>query len=477
MNPLLLIDFYKADHRSQYPKGTELVYSNFTPRKSRVAGNEHMVFFGLQYFLVKYFINGMALSFFARDRDSVMHEYKNIMDDALGEGAVSVEHIGALYDLGYLPLQVNAIPEGTPVPMQTPVLTMWNTHPEFAWLTNYFESLMSNVLWKPCTSATTAWLFRKEFDYYCGKTGGDPAFVDWQGHDFAFRGMSGVEDSQTSGAGHLLSFKGTDTLAAILMLESYYGGNPENFGIGGSVRATEHSVMSADDEIATFDRLLFETYPTGIVSIVSDTYDFWKIITEYLPSRKDRIMARDGKLVIRPDTGTPHKVLCGDREATAECEKKGLVACLYDTFGGTLTDKGFKQLDQHIGAIYGDSISLDEQYLILKRLSLHGFASTNVVLGIGSFAYQYVTRDTYGIACKATYCEVNGQGRDIFKNPKTGAWKKSHKGLLRVNEDLSVSEQVTWEQQGGVLQPVFRNGKLLRFETLEQIRTRLATYR
>lgn len=436
-----------------------------------------MVFVLLQYFAIKYLQNDMNKYFFDVEKETVLQEYKTLMDRTLGPGALTVDHIAALHDLGYLPLQINAVPEGTPVPMQTPVLTMWNTHPEFAWLTNYFESLMSNVLWKPCTSATTAWLFRKEFDRYCKLTGGDPSFVDWQGHDFSFRGMSGLEDAQMSGAGHLLSFKGTDTVPAIPFLEEYYHANLEPFSTGGSVRATEHSVMSADDEIATFDRLLFETYPSGIVSIVSDTYDFWKIITEYLPSRKDRIMARDGKLVIRPDTGTPHKVLCGDREATAECEKKGLVACLYDTFGGTLTDKGFKQLDPHIGAIYGDSISLDEQHRILFLLAADGFASTNVVLGIGSFAYQYVTRDTYGIACKATYCEVNGQGRDIFKNPKTGAWKKSHKGLLRVNDDLSVSEQVTWEQQGGVLEPVFRNGKLLRFETLEQIRARLAQYR
>lgn len=474
MNPLLLIDFYKADHRSQYPKGTTLVYSNFTPRKSRVAGNEQMVFFGLQYFLKNYFLKSMYEDFFYQPKKVVVDAYREIMDRTLGPGTVDKEHISDLWDLAYLPLQINAIPEGTPVPMQTPVLTMWNTHPDFAWLTNYFETLISNVLWKPCTSATTAWLFRKNFDKYCKLTGGDPAFVPWQGHDFSYRGLSGLEDAQTSGGGHLLSFTGTDTLPAILFLEDCYNGKPGE--VGGSVPATEHSVMSAGEEIETFDRLLFEVYPKGIVSIVSDTYDFWKIVTEYLPSRKDRIMARDGKLVIRPDTGKPNLVLCGDQTADTECEKKGLVRCLDETFGHTITSAGHRQLDPHIGAIYGDSITLQEQETILWKLAVNGYASTNVVLGIGSYAYQYVTRDTYGIACKATYCEVDGKGRDIFKNPKTGAWKKSHKGLLRVNDDFTVSEQVTWDQQGGLLCPVFKDGKLLVEEDLATIRNRLRSY-
>lgn len=471
MNPLLLIDFYKADHRSQYPKGTTLVYSNFTPRKSRVPGSDRMVFFGLQYAVIKYLMNEFHLNFFNQDSYAAVSQYRRLMDTCLGHGAVSVDHIQALHDLQYLPLEIHAIPEGTAVPMQTPVLTMWNTHNDFAWVTNYFETLLSNLLWQPCTSATTAWEFRKAFNRYAEITGGDQNFCPWQGHDFSFRGLSGVEAAIMSGMAHLISFQGTDTLPAIPMLEDYY--HASGF-VGGSVAATEHSVMSADDEHDVIDRLLTEVYPKGILSVVSDTYDFWNLVTEYLPSRKDLIMGRDGKLVIRPDSGVPHKILNGDPEADTECEKLGLVRCLDRTFGHTMTDKGYRQLDSHVGAIYGDSINREEQERILNGLMTQGYASTNVVLGIGSWCYQLVTRDTYGIACKATYCEINGEGRDIFKNPKTGAWKKSHRGLLRVNPDLTTTEGVTWDQQGGELQPVFRDSKLLRTDNLQAIRERLA---
>lgn len=474
MNPLLLIDFYKADHRSQYPKGTELVYSNFTPRKSRVPGNKHLVFFGLQALLQKYFVEDMQRHFFGRDHDEVVGEYKSFMDRTMGPGVIGTEHISDLWKLGYLPLVIKALPEGSVVPMQTPVLTLYNTDKRFAWLTNYFETLISAELWKPCTSATSAWLFRRTFDHYCRLTGGDASFVPFQGHDFALRGMSGIADGCSSGAGHLLSFTGTDTAPAILWLEKYYDADGL---VGTSVPATEHSVMSADDEWSVFDRLLSEVYPKGIVSIVSDTYDFWKVVTEYLPSRKALIMGRDGKLVIRPDTGMPHKIICGDLESSCEIEKKGLIHCLDDVFGSTVTPLGYRQLDPHIGAIYGDSIDLAEQDKILLGLMKKGYASTNVVLGIGSFTYQFVTRDTYGFACKATYCEVNGEGRNIFKSPKTGAWKKSHKGLLRINDDLTVSEQVSWEEEnGGLLETVFANGRLMHIDTLQEIRERLASY-
>jgi len=471
MNPLNLIDFYKADHRSQYPKGTTLVYSNWTPRKTRTKSDK-MVFFGLQYFIKKYLINDFNEHFFNQPKAIVVRQYQDLMDRTIGPG-LNTDHIGALHDLGYLPLHIEAIAEGTPVPMQTPTMTFWNTHPNFSWLTNYLETLTSAILWKPCTSATSAWLFRKNFDKYAELTGADKGFVQFQGHDFSFRGMSGVEDACLSGMGHLLSFVGTDTVPAILFLENYYNATGL---VGTSVRASEHSVQctgGAEDEYEVNDRLIKEVYPNGIFSMVSDTYDFWKLVTEYLPSRKDSIMGRDGKLVIRPDTGTPHKVINGDPDGEAECEKKGLVRCLWDTFEGTVTEKGFKQLDSHIGTIYGDSINFEEQELILNGLMNNGFASTNTVLGMGSYLYEYVTRDTYGNAIKATYCEVDGVGRNLFKSPKTGAWKKSMKGLLRVNPDMTVEQEVKWSREGGELKSVFKDGELLKEWNLNDIRERL----
>lgn len=313
--------------------------------------------------------------------------------------------------------------------------------------------------------------------------GVDLTFIPWQGHDFSFRGMSGIEDAVMSGAGHLLSFAGTDTIPAIDFLEQYYNADCTKELIGGSVPATEHSVMcmgSAEGELGTFERLISTIYPTGIVSIVSDTWDFWQVITEFLPMLKDKILARDGKVVIRPDSGDPVKIIIGDKDAVpGSPEYKGAIACMWETFGGTITEQGYKLLDGHIGLIYGDGITTERQQAILKGLKVQGFASYNVVLGLGSFTYEYVTRDTFGFAMKATYGEINGVGRDIFKDPKTDdGTKKSARGLLQVyrKEDgkLAMKDQCTEEEKmQGELKTVFKDGKLVVDHTLGEIRERI----
>jgi len=481
----MLIDFYKADHRRQYPEGTELVYSNFTPRKSRLEGNENLVFFGLQYFIKEYLVKQWNEGFFNVPKEKIVADYKRRMDNALGKDSIPVEHIAELHDLGYLPLVVKGLPEGTIVSPKIPVVTVYNTNPKFFWLTNYLESLMSAILWKPSTSATTAFQYRKTFDAYARNTVGESNidFVYWQGHDFSFRGMSGIEDACISAAGHLLSFYGTDTVPAIDFHELYYNASSDRELVGGSVPATEHSVMcmgTRDNEIGTFERLIAELYPKGIVSIVSDTWDFWKVITEFLPELKSKILAREGKVVIRPDSGDPVKIIVGDKDAApGSPEHKGAIECMWEIFGGTLTDKGYKLLDSHIGLIYGDSITLQRQKAILEGLKEKGFASFNVVLGIGSYTYEYVTRDTYGFAMKATYGEVNGEGRNIFKDPKTDdGTKKSAKGLLavhRANGKLILKDECSWEEEKqGLLQTVFENGNVVNEQSLSQIRERIA---
>jgi nicotinamide phosphoribosyltransferase len=484
INPLMMIDFYKADHRRQYPEGTEMVYSNFTPRKSRQADNDNLVFFGLQYFIKEYLIKQWNEGFFNLPKDKVVAEYKRRMDNALGKDSIPVEHISELHDLGYLPLVVKGLPEGTIVSPRIPVVTVYNTNPKFFWLTNYLESLMSAILWKPSTSATLAFQYRKKFNEYAHSTVSDSDidFVYWQGHDFSFRGMSGIEDACISAAGHLLSFYGTDTVPAIDFHELYYNANSDNELIGGSVPATEHSVMcmgTQSNEIATFERLITKLYPNGIVSIVSDTWDFWQVITEYLPKLKGKILARNGKMVIRPDSGDPVKIIIGDKDATpGSPEYKGAIECMWEVFGGTITEKGYKLLDSHVGLIYGDSITLQRQKEILEGLKEKGFASFNVVLGIGSYTYEYVTRDTFGFAMKATYGKVNGEGRNIFKDPKTDdGTKKSAKGLLSVyeiNGELKLKDECSWEEEKqGLLKTVFENGKILNEQSLAQIRKRL----
>lgn len=548
MNPLHAIDFYKADHRNQYPSNTQYVYSNLTPRSGKNSNTKEsgIIFFTLQAFILKFLMHDFNTEFFNKPKTQVLNRYMRRMNTALGEGAITFEHIEALHDLGYLPLHIKALPEGSFVPYGVPVMTIVNTHPDFFWLTNYLESVISACVWKGCTSATTAFAYKKLFLEYARATGSPEFLVQFQGHDFSFRGLSGLDDALMSGMGHLTSFTGTDTVLAIDGLEDYYNGNAEKELLGCSVPATEHSVMcmgGVDNEIDTFSRLL-DLYPKGIVSIVSDTWDFWKVITEYAPALKDKIMARKsitaqdgtviapGKTVFRPDSGDPVLILTGYKifdtdeypgekgiegvykksilsivgkaihqgyeaikydnkyyklvetglepgySEISEAEAKGAVQLLWEEFGGTITDKGYKLLDEHVGLIYGDSITLDRAKKILQRLKDKGFASLNTVLGIGSFTYEYVTRDTHGMAMKATWGVVDGEPREIFKDPKTDSgMKKSAKGLLRVekvNGEYKLFDQQSLAQENmGELKTVYLDGLLINPVSIAEIRERI----
>lgn len=485
MNPLFLTDGYKTGHHQQYPKGTTLVYSNFTPRSNKYApkGCDQLVSFG-QQMVMKQIHEAFEKDFFSRPKDEVCGEMKRELSMYLNTD-YDVSHFEALHDLGYLPIAVKSIEEGAVVPMKVPVLTIYNTHPDFYWVTNYLETVISNLLWKPMTSATISHAYRKLFTEWQLKTDAEKGwFVDWQAHDFSMRGMDSIDATISSGLGHLTSFSGSDSLPAIHGARKYY--NETGF-VSGSVNATEHSVMCAgskDDEIGTFRRLL-ETYPTGILSVVSDTWDLWKVCTEHVVTLKEEILARDGKLVIRPDSGDPVDIICGtfqphhrDFNTRSQPEEKGVIELLWDVFGGTINDQGYKVLDSHIGAIYGDSITLDRAEQIFTRLEAKGFASTNIVLGVGSFTYQYNTRDTFGFAMKATYVEVDGVGREIFKDPITDdGVKKSAKGLLTVAGDETcflLVDQCTWEHEAtGKLKTIYLNGQFENQTTLTEIRKRL----
>jgi nicotinamide phosphoribosyltransferase len=399
IQPLVYTDFYKTDHRRQYPEGTTLVYSNFTPRGSRIEGVDKVVVYGIQYFIKKILIEDFNNGFFHVHRSVAIEKYKRRLDNALGKDSVPIEHIGELHDLGYLPVIIKALSEGSLCPMRVPLLTIYNTQDRFYWVTNFLETILSTTLWGMINSATIAYTYRKMLDKYAEKTSDIPEFVDFQAHDFSMRGMFGIEASTMSGSAHLLSFKGTDTIPVIDFLEEYYHADSDKELVGCSVPATEHSVMclgSKETEIETFTRLLTKVYPTGILSVVSDTWDFWKVLTEYLPKIKDIIIKRDGKLVIRPDSGDPADIICGINSRPVSIkyaasqydsspEGKGAVETLWDIFGGTINSKGYKQLDPHIGIIYGDSITLERCDDICDRLEKKGFASTNVVFGIGSY--------------------------------------------------------------------------------------------
>lgn len=582
-NAINQIDFYKTGHIQQYPTNTEYVYSNFTARsntKSNIPNSKGIVFIGLQLFIKDYLIDGWDNTFFAMDKSFVVDKYQQQISKALGY-TVDVSHIANLHDLGYLPIHIKALPEGSFVPYKIPLLTIVNTLPEFYWLPNYLESVISTELWPMITTATTYFEYLKTFHLYADLTGADKNFIPFQAHDFSFRGMFGRDAAAKSAfAAIACGSMGTDSLPGIDIAETYYNAT-EDF-IAGSVNATEHSVMSSNIELLiddiidrsqaefdTFKRLIVDVYPTGNISIVSDTFDFWNVVSDILPGLKSIIMERDGKVIIRPDSGDPVDIICGKWggefidfdlndfkiQSLTECleymesmliscdtscdadaiyqnlyayfkyeniyyrinihcewriqyadgydlkydrahlddyyitwkkynptaQQLGLIESLWNIFGGTVNEKGYKTLDSHIGAIYGDSITLQRQKLILEHLQQKGFASDNVVLGVGSFSYQYVTRDTHGFAMKATSIVVDGTRYDIFKDPKTDSGiKKSARGLLMVsyiNGKYELKDQCTErEEKHGCLETVYADGWIHKDYTLKDIRDRVKSY-
>lgn len=484
--PSLLTDFYKISHVAQYPEGTSTVYSTWIARESLIGGIDHVVAFGVQSVLQRYFIEYFNEHFFARPRNEVLEEYTRIIRNTLGVESPPTGHLEALWSLGYLPLEVRALPEGTLTPLRVPMVTAVNTIDEFYWLTNFVETLFSAESWILTTSATLAFEYRKLFERYARETGGDLTAVPFQGHDFSFRGMSSIEAAAASGAAHLLSFYGTDTIPGILFHEYYYGADTDTEIVGVSIPATEHSVMCAygneapDDEYNAFAHLVTELYPTGFISVVSDTWDLWRVIGEYLPLLKDQIMSRDGRVVIRPDSGDPVDIVTGTGLGDGSLADLGVIESLWNVFHGTVNERGFKVLDPHIGVIYGDAISLSSATRILSRLKEKGFASTNIVFGVGSFTYQHTNRDTFGHAFKSTSVSVHGVEKAIFKDPVTDTnhMKRSLRGRVAVvhnGVDLEVVDGLTSVEQveGDLLQVVFRDGEVSNLQTLAQIRQRL----
>lgn len=552
MNSALLTDGYKLSHPPQYPPGTTLVYSGLTPRSIKHApkGCEEVVVFGPEMTMKKIHEH-FEDNFFKRELRTIYADHPKrlaqlkaeVIDELKFEFGLylgteyDTSHFEKLWDLGYLPIEVKSLQEGTICPIKVPMLTIYNTHPEFYWVTNFLETIISNMLWKPTTSASIALAYRKILTKYALETNKESIdFVKFQGHDFSMRGLDAVEAAVSSGLGHLTSFYGSDSLPVLWGARKYY--NEEGF-VACSVPATEHSVMCAgskEGELDTFKRLL-KTYPKGILSVVSDTWDLWNVITVILPALKDQILARDGKLVIRPDSGDPVDIICGapydlfeeginffntdpkyidimskipdgehvdynfginvvrftNKKAELHPKHKGVIELLWDIFGGTINEQGYKVLDPHIGAIYGDSITLDRAEQICERLKAKGFASTNIVLGIGSFTYQYNTRDTFGFAMKATYVEreeiINDTdahcpgaaelitiGYPIFKDPITDdGTKKSATGLMQVIKNdagkYELRDNVSWlEERDSELKTIYRNGEIMNETSLLVIR-------
>lgn len=538
-------DVYKVGHKPMLPEGSTLMMSNMTPRSGKHANVPDctgVVSAGMQK-TVRQLHEDWQDNFFLlpiEEIDQFAIDMARMVDPTNpNPDPINVTHFKALHKLGYLPIRFKAIEEGRFIPYKVPMYTIVNTQPlgedVFDWIVNYLETILSAEGWCAPTSATLGLAFRKLGNYYHTKTDSDNLWLlDYTFHDFSMRGMNGKSAIINSALGFAMTSRGSDTLPVIPAARKYYDEPTDKVCIN-SVYASEHAIMCSltgffklqndgswdkigELEVETF-RYLLQKFPTGILSLVSDTWDLWRVLTDYTVQLKDEILARDGKLVFRPDSGDPVDIMCGFGSSTlfdsyehyltqhpeehcSKSEWKGVVEILWDIFGGDTSKEGYRRLNPKVGAIYGDSINLDRAERIFSRLEAKGFASTNVVLGIGSYSLQHVTRDTHGFAQKATYIEVlNVQGEavgiEIFKDPITspGGLKKSAKGLLQVVFDGSMEsyikegrpedgtrkpyklvDQCTWEQESkGELQIIYEDGKFYNQTTLEQIRERVNT--
>lgn len=515
-NAAEMTDGYKFCHKDQYPDGLEWTYETWTPRKSRIPGVTHAVCFGLQGALATLYWKWQR-NFFERPLPNNLEEIeealKGIFDKTNPEMVEKYDysHFVKLHKLGYLPIKVKALKEGTMVQIGgkfvidgeevekvgVPMFTIENTHPDFFWLPGYLETPLSSLVWQPMTAATIADKYKRILTHYAKLTGCNQlGRVFNQGGDFSMRGMGSPEAAYRVTAGHLTSFGSSATVPARTYLMAYYNAKTDVITYAPS---TEHSVMESygEDERRAFLELITRVYPSGTVTIVSDTYNLWGVVDCILtdPEVKEAIMKRNGKVNIRPDSGDPIKIICGDKDATEEnvderlkgfdeTINKGLIQRLYEIFGGTKNEEGYITLDSHIGAVYGDSITPERAIAICEGLMAKGFVTVNVGLGIGSYTYQYVTRDTLGFALKGTAEIVNGEFRAIYKDPATDSdkFKKSQKGLVAVvfeDGDYKLIDNLTPETikniEGNQLVDVFINGDFVRTQTFDEIRERVAS--
>ena len=485
INSLLLKDFYKAVHSEMLNPGMTKSVSYYTPRKSRVNRWPKVVNFGLQMFIKNWLIDEFNENFFNRPEDEVVAEYKRVLDNAMGKDIYDINKVRKLHKLGYLPIEIISIPEGIEVPMRCPIFGITNTHDEFAWLPQALESLISAEVWYPMITATVGHTYRQIVDKYYDLTCDDNVPHRRALGNFDFRGDMGVDAALKAAAGWLMSFVNTATVPAIPFMEQMYNCDCTKEEVGFGAVSTEHFVMCSNfavdgDERTFLKRLLTELYPNTSFSCVCDSYDYWNVVENILPSLKDEIMAHNGCFLVRGDSGD-----CVDVVTKT-------VFKLWELFGGTVNTKGYKVLDPHVKALYGDSITVERAEKIYQILMDNGFAASNVSLGVGSFSMHCIeedgmlkpfTRDTFSSCIKACDAIINGKEYPIFKDPKTDretgeGFKKSQRGACRVflkDGELTYEDGLTYEEslKNNIMRPIFRDGKLLVDYTIKQVRNQL----
>ena len=447
-NICLTTDSYKLNHWNQYPAGTEKVYSYFECRKG--AKFAETPFFGLQY-IIKNHLEGVVVT-----REKIENAARLCKAHFGSEKYFNRE--GWEYILnshgGKLPVVIKAVEEGTVVPINNVLMTIENTDNKCFWLTNFLETILSQV-WYPITVASLSREVKVNIKEYLDLTS-DGGLLNFGLHDFGFRGASSWESAGIGGAAHLINFLGTDTVVAMEVAVNYY--NADLNGLAFSVAATEHSVMTAlgkNGEEQVVENLLNE-YPTGILSVVSDSYDIYNFVSNIVGTKfKDRILARDGVFVVRPDSITP-------THPTPEEEMVWIMENLWANIGGTINSKGYKVIDPSVRVLWGDGIDLEGIKKILYAVTKAGFATENIAcFGMGGGLLQKVNRDTQRCAFKCSAQYRDGQWYDIQKNPKDVS-KASKKGKLKLIKVDGEFETVGENDPGeDYLKVVFYNGVLV----------------
>lgn len=451
-NIMLLTDSYKVSHWMQYPPGTEVIYSYFESRGGKF---DQTVFFGLQYFTKKY-LEGQVVT---KEKIDEAEEMFNAHFGGPVFNRKGWEYILEKHN-GYLPIRIKAVPEGTVVPGKNVLMTLENTDPNCFWLTNYLETLLVQI-WYPTTVATQSREMKKVINRYLEETG-DPAGIDFKLHDFGFRGVSSVETAGIGGAAHLVNFMGTDTFEGLVVARRYYGENMAGF----SIPASEHSTITSwgrKKEVEAMRNMLTK-YPSGLVACVSDSFDIYKACSELWGKElKDEVLARDGTLVVRPDSGDPPTVV-------VKC-----LELLWEAFGGETNTKGYRVLDPHVRMIQGDGIDFEMLERILSAMKNNKFSADNIAFGSGGGLLQKLNRDTLKFAFKCSSITVNGEESDVYKDPITAAGKKSKRGRLKlVREDGAHGSVLTTvgpdDEREDVLETVFENGNLVKETTFAEVR-------
>lgn len=448
-----LSDSYKVSHWKQYPAGTKKVYSYFEPRTG--AKFDKTVFFGLQYFLMEY-LEGQVVT---KDKIDEAEELFNSHFGGKVFHRTGWERILNKFG-GRLPIEIKACPEGTIVDSSNVLMTVENTDPESFWLTNYLETLLVQV-WYPSTVATQSRAMKQVLLSYLEKTG-DPSLINFKLHDFGFRGVTCPEQAAIGGAAHLINFLGTDTVPGLVLAKRFYN----EFMAGFSIPASEHSTITSwlkEHEVDACRNML-EQYPEGLVACVSDSYDIFNCCANiWGGALKEQILARNGTLVVRPDSGYPPEIVVK------------VLDILGEKFGYTINSKNYKVLDPHVRVIQGDGIDFAMLDLILSAMEKSGWSADNVAFGSGGGLLQKLNRDTQKFAFKCSSALVGSTERDVFKQPITDSGKKSKSGRLKlVNDGGNLITVASSDPRDDVLQTVFKNGEVLNKQDFIQIRKRLS---